>query len=639
MTIKTYVISNPTSDLISYLSTVTNRVAIDIVSQKVTVTIDHVDAATALAFEIELSKRLGVSIDGVNTNSASKLEVSATSRILGRLTSGAGVVEELTGTQATSLLDAAGAATTGVVTSSSQTFGGDKTFNGGIIGGSFLQLTNDETITSTGTQNNLAVAATTSTIRFNPASTLTITGILISGGNSDGDILILHNVTAAQSVVLNDEDAGSTATNRFALSGNLTLSGDQSCVLQYDSTTTRWRLIAHGVIGGGSGAPTGAQYLVLAADGTLTAERVFTAGQNVSVVDSGAGAAYTVNVGTQSFTLSGIISPTTTGKQNDWNPTGLATAYEIRWNGADYLGLTGLTAGVDGTEKLFVNSTTDRLAWLENQNTSSSAANRFILPKGYPAFLMPGDSILLRYDGTASRWRVKEWATMGPCMGLTLFEEFYCSPGTADSTGNFLAGNNGGAGATIAASTYLQGSTERPLGMIDFTTGTTTTGRATISTPTTTVVPALGPALLIVRVAIQNAVDGTQTYQFATGWNDTANGFTDSVVWEYRWTGSAAEWSQTRAAGGAITRSNTGSPTPTTNYVWLVIFMNAAWTRADYIYSDDSISFTLSSSPTTGLPNNTQLLTIHGFILKSAGATSRSVAMDCFGYRYDYVRG
>lgn len=46
--------------------------------------------------------------------------------------------------------------------------------------------------------------------------------------------------------------------------------------------------------GGGGGAPTTAQYLVLAADATLTNERVFTAGTGVSVTDGGAGGNYTV---------------------------------------------------------------------------------------------------------------------------------------------------------------------------------------------------------------------------------------------------------------------------------------------------------------------------------------------------------
>tara|TARA_R110000824_G_scaffold234072_17_gene422600 strand:- start:4808 stop:5089 length:282 start_codon:yes stop_codon:yes gene_type:complete len=42
---------------------------------------------------------------------------------------------------------------------------------------------------------------------------------------------------------------------------------------------------AHG--GGGGGAPDDAQYVVMAANGDLSAERILTAGRNVDVVDDG----------------------------------------------------------------------------------------------------------------------------------------------------------------------------------------------------------------------------------------------------------------------------------------------------------------------------------------------------------------
>ena len=46
--------------------------------------------------------------------------------------------------------------------------------------------------------------------------------------------------------------------------------------------------------GGGSGAPTDAQYLTLAVDGGLSDERVLTAGAGISLTDAGAGGALTV---------------------------------------------------------------------------------------------------------------------------------------------------------------------------------------------------------------------------------------------------------------------------------------------------------------------------------------------------------
>ena len=59
--------------------------------------------------------------------------------------------------------------------------------------------------------------------------------------------------------------------------------------------------------GGGGGAPTGASYITLGLNGSLTAERVLTAGTNVSFVDAGAGSTFTVNAATQFYSATATI--------------------------------------------------------------------------------------------------------------------------------------------------------------------------------------------------------------------------------------------------------------------------------------------------------------------------------------------
>lgn len=61
-------------------------------------------------------------------------------------------------------------------------------------------------------------------------------------------------------------------------------------VLQWNGTA--W---APATVSGGDAAPKTAQYITLAADPTLTNERVLTAGTNISIVDSGAGNPITIN--------------------------------------------------------------------------------------------------------------------------------------------------------------------------------------------------------------------------------------------------------------------------------------------------------------------------------------------------------
>jgi hypothetical protein len=66
--------------------------------------------------------------------------------------------------------------------------------------------------------------------------------------------------------------------------------------------------------GGGGGAPVGSQYVTLATDGTLTAERVLTAGSGVTITDGGAGSTVTVSLATHTHTASQISDSTSVGR-------------------------------------------------------------------------------------------------------------------------------------------------------------------------------------------------------------------------------------------------------------------------------------------------------------------------------------
>ena len=79
-----------------------------------------------------------------------------------------------------------------------------------------------------------------STLRLTSDASRNVTGLQ---GGADGRVLVLHNV-GSNNIVLKDDSASSTAGNRFALSADITLGVDQAAVLQYDSTSSRWRCIA-----------------------------------------------------------------------------------------------------------------------------------------------------------------------------------------------------------------------------------------------------------------------------------------------------------------------------------------------------------------------------------------------------------
>lgn len=118
-----------------------------------------------------------------------------------------------------------------------------------ITGGPFALRGDISPAQITANQNdyNPAGLADATTLRLSTDASRNITGL---AGGADGRIITVFNI-GAFNIVLTDEDAGSTAANRFALSSNLTLAGDEACTLQYDSTSSRWRLIS-GPLGAGS---------------------------------------------------------------------------------------------------------------------------------------------------------------------------------------------------------------------------------------------------------------------------------------------------------------------------------------------------------------------------------------------------
>lgn len=117
------------------------------------------------------------------------------------------------------------------------------------------------------TQNNYAPTgiATASWIRLTSSVDVDITGLTTG---ASGRTIALVNI-GSFNITLKDESGSSTATNRFALNGDIVLSPDTGVIIIYDNTTQRWRALMLPAT-----APISAQYVTLAANSTLTAEAV-----------------------------------------------------------------------------------------------------------------------------------------------------------------------------------------------------------------------------------------------------------------------------------------------------------------------------------------------------------------------------
>lgn len=123
----------------------------------------------------------------------------------------------------------------------------------------------------------------------------------------------------------------------------------------------------------------------------------------ISVDDSNnlSGVAGISNTG--AFTLSGIISPAQiTADQDNYAPTGYATATVFRLSSGASRNITGFAAGSAGQVVIWHNVGAQNIV-LKDESASSTAANRFALTAD---LTLAADAVaILQYDGTSSRWR------------------------------------------------------------------------------------------------------------------------------------------------------------------------------------------------------------------------------------------
>jgi Protein of unknown function (DUF2793) len=101
--------------------------------------------------------------------------------------------------------------------------------------------------------------------------------------------------------------------------------------------------------------------------------------------------------------LSGVIAPPQiTASQNDYNPTGAATASVLQLSSDASRSISGLAGGAEGRAVFIINVGSQPIT-LSDESASSTAANRFTL--GGDLVISAKQAAMLRYDGTAARWQ------------------------------------------------------------------------------------------------------------------------------------------------------------------------------------------------------------------------------------------
>ncbi len=194
-------------------------------------------------------------------------------------------------------------------------------------------------------------------------------GSLLGGlvAQPDGTEIVVQNL-GPQNLELTNEDAGSTAANRFAYFPNpgAVITAGGSATIVYDATLARWKV---------------------------------TAFQSELVAGS--------EVVTNLLRIQGSISPAVlaVGVTNDYSPAGLAATGRVRQaTDAGASQLSGLIGLSDGSLVTFENLGPGALVIL-HENVGSVAGNRFTCPGGLSLVVEPGGSLGLLYDSTSLRWR------------------------------------------------------------------------------------------------------------------------------------------------------------------------------------------------------------------------------------------
>jgi hypothetical protein len=199
-------------------------------------------------------------------------------------------------------------------------------------------------------QNNYAPTglAGATTVRFSSTGSIDITGLT---GGVAGRLMVLQNV-GTNAIVLRNENASSTALNRFALNADITLSTNQTVALLYDGTTARWRA---------TGAPSPAGALT---DGDKTDITVSVSGTIWTIDNDVVNFAKMQNIATDS-----LIGRDSTGSGD---PENILLNATLSMDGAFNLQRAALTGDVSanaGSNTTVINNGVVSLAKMANMNT------------------------------------------------------------------------------------------------------------------------------------------------------------------------------------------------------------------------------------------------------------------------------
>jgi hypothetical protein len=313
------------------------------------------------------------------------------------------------------------------------------------------------------------------------------------------------------------------------------------------------------------------------------------------------------------------ISPSQiTSDQDDYAPTGWDEAQIVRLDADNSIpAITSFAATFDGDRKRLTNIGSYPF-YIPGEHPDGTAANRVTgLPKD--AVVMPGKGVVIEYDGTASRWRVYDYADDNAMNnGRSYCYNFLPGSTTAADWGYVaMTVNAGSFAATAPTSTNPMHLTLR--------TATNSTGTAVVGFPkTVTTMAYFGSVHMYAEgfVSIPTLSDGSQTFEVNIGFFPTSvtvslNSANNVGIRYTHGTNSGKFQAYTRDNSSAESTADTGVTVTAGRVYVLRVELNKDLSEARYYIDGVMVARITGNMPTAGAT------AARAAIVKSVGTTER----------------
>lgn len=451
---------------------------------------------------------------------------------------------------------------------------------------------NTDTHTGIGIQTNIADNSTSGRwtsatgISSTVTNALTATGGAITVLNNRGTGntqtgLTINNTTSGSGVtttnayglqmILNETSSGAV-TNYYSIFSNTGPVATNNWAIYYSASG--WLAHINGSLGLGSGTTTPARTLHVAGEARITDLVTDTptkivgadADGDIDTVGIGAEAELHITAGTLGTNFHTTIAPATlTTTTNNWNPTGLSTAWIIELSGnGSFVMLTGITApAFNKTLTIYNNGTNSVL--LPKESTLSTSGNRF----NFEIVLFPGKQVELRYSTSAARWTLKSKAGLyDDVQELYANHVFQCPVSMASGDYDFWDIGSEAAASVVAPTSGVMSGVSVNTGASASGNGYVTAKAAMFQTDNSSGTATYAYCKAVVRTP-SSLSDGTNDYTLRIGFGDVGGGgATDGMYFDYNHSNVSGNWGCATTNGGSTERNNSGiAVTTSTLYV------------------------------------------------------------------------